>query len=330
VHSNFVDFVNKIEKQKSIIYTFSNSLEKISNLEKINHPKLGKVEQKDILNIKLSSIKGEDDLETCIDNFYIDNYKICIIQFTPYEGSYMDYIKYFIENKERNKNISNKYIIFIVYMLRISKSDLKDLNSKTKNEQISINKKILKETMTSLSGYYQIFIDNLNGNSDIGIEKIIDMDKIELFQTFIDCSNEISSTIFETMSYIKYNINSPYEQFKNIEYYNLLMKFIEEQTWLKYLISDCLFEQIKKSKQDDLICTMFKNKDLLRGDEIDIFSVIKLNIIKIFKDELSIFFFKAEKNQFFSTLLTNYLMDKNNINEKSLISYFPFLSLELS
>ena len=43
-----------------------------------------------------------------------------------------------------------------------------------------INKKELTETISLLSEYYQIFIDNLNGNESISSEKIIKLKGEEL------------------------------------------------------------------------------------------------------------------------------------------------------
>ena len=57
----------------------------------------------------------------------------------------MNYIKYFIENKEKEKKIESKKIyIFIVYMSRISIQELKDIDKKTIKEKEEFNQKILK------------------------------------------------------------------------------------------------------------------------------------------------------------------------------------------
>ena len=107
----------------------------------------------------------------------------------PYEGSLMNYLKYFIENKEKDlgdKNEPKKGFIFIVYMTRVMKKDLKEIEKRPLKEQIEIRKKIIDESLSHLSGYYQVFIDNLNGDENLKIEKIMNMNQNELFNALVN------------------------------------------------------------------------------------------------------------------------------------------------
>ena len=163
-HSNFANFLKTMDNYKNIIYTFSNILDKMKNIEGINNPLIEIIEEKNIKIIQINTIKSESDLERQLDDFFNDdNKKILVIKFLPYEGNIINYLKYFIDNKEKDyENKHKKVFIFIVYMEKVLKSELNQKENMTLKEQNAIEKKILNESLSNLSGYYQIFIDNLN------------------------------------------------------------------------------------------------------------------------------------------------------------------------
>ena len=75
-HSNFANFLKKLDNHKNAIYTFSNNLEPIKNIQNINIPKLGTtINEENISNIIISSIKNENELEKQLDDF-MNNDKI--------------------------------------------------------------------------------------------------------------------------------------------------------------------------------------------------------------------------------------------------------------
>ena len=91
-------------------------------------------------------------------------------------------------------------------MTRVMKKDLKEIEKRPLKEQIEIRKKIIDESLSHLSGYYQVFIDNLNGDENLKIEKIMNMNQNELFKALVNPDEELCSSIFHTISYMNYNI----------------------------------------------------------------------------------------------------------------------------
>ena len=323
-HTNFANFLKKVDINKNVVYTFSNSLENIINIKNIKNEKLGLINEENITNIKISSLNKENELEKLLDDFFNeDTYKICLIKFMPFEGDFMNYVRYLIENKEKNyKNKDQKYFIFIVYMTRVFKEEIKNLEKKNENEQIEIKKKYLNETLTYLSGYYQIFIDNLNGEDYLTIDKIIQMNKSDLFKNCLNTDDELRLNIFTSISYMKYTINGTYKELNKDNYVEKLIEFITNHKRLRFLINECLFREILVKKNEDIISKCFKEKNLFSGDEIDLLSLIKKYILKIYLSNLNLFFFKAEKAQFFSSLLTNEIDDglwKDENEDKTII-----------
>ena len=311
-HSNFADFLKQMDNYKNVIYTFSNSLETIKNIKDINNPLLDNINNENITFIKISSIKTENELEIKLDEFYNDDkHKICLIQFTPNEGDFMNYVKYLIDNKEKNyENIKlKKCFIFVVYMTRTIK-DSKNLDKKGKE----------LEALSNLSGYYQIFIDNLNGESNLRLEKIIEMDLINLLKTCVDLDKELISSIYDFTSYMKYEIFASYKGINKDNYISTLIDFISKNNNLISMLNESLFKAIMEDNEDnnqEPIGQIFRDKKILHGDETDLISPIKEHALKKYRSLLLLLFFKAEKDQFFSSLLTNDIERKKQKEEKN-------------
>ena len=311
-HENFLNFLEKIDNQKNIIYTFSGYLEEVfEESDVVNNIKVGKIIKENIKIIQLNSYNTEREFEAQIDN-YLDeeNLKVCIIKFLPYEGSFMEYIKYLIESKiGKKKSCENKIFIFIVYMSRIFIKEENEIENKTLKEKEEFNRKILKNTLSNLSGFYQIFIDNLNGDSRYKIGKILNMKRKDLFKIFVNPDEELSMSIFTSISYMKYNIVSPYKGLTEQNYVDKLIELISSNKRLRDLMNETIFSQSFKV-DEDIIPKIFKEKDSLTGEEIEILSIVKKYLSRIYTTQLSLMFFKAEKDQFFSTLLSNNLERK--------------------
>ena len=323
-HANFCKFLEKTKNQKNIIYTFSGYLEEIlEDNEIINNSIVGEINNKNIKIIQLNSVQSEREFETHIDEYLKeDQLKVCIIKFLPYEGSYMNYIKYSIENEiNKNKSYEKKLFVFIVYMSRIPNKELKEIEKKTPAEQKEFNKKILSETLSNLSGFNQIFIDNLNGDSKFKIEQLLKMNRTELFKALINPDEELMNNIFNSISYMQYNIAAPYKGLNGDNYVDNLSAFISNNKRLRNLINETIFKKSFEGNED-IIMKIFKDSKSFTGGEIEILSVIKNYLSSLYIKQLNLLFFKAEKDQFFSSLLSNNIEkkiwprknDKNEIN----------------
>ena len=311
-HTNFYKFLENVQNQKNIIYTFTGYLEDvIKDNDLIKNNLVGDIKKENIKIIQLNSIQSEREFEMYISEYLNDdNKKLCIIKFLPFEGSFMNYIKHFIESKISGiKPFENKLFIFIVYMTRISLKEISDLDKKTPKEKEIYNQKILTETLSNLSGFYQIFIDNLKGNPKFKFDQIVPMKKEDLFKTLLNPDEELSINIFKSISYLKYNISSSYKGLSKENYVEKLIEFISSNSRLRDLINKKIFTQLF-TKNEDIINKVFSDAKAFKGGEIEILSVIKTYLSKLYTTQLSLFYLKAEKDQFFSALLCN------NIDEK--------------
>ena len=69
-----------------------------------------------------------------------------------------------------------------------------------KKSKIILEKKILKETISHLSDYYQIFIDNLNGVGELRLESILELKGLKFFEKFLNFKNELKKNIYTSLS----------------------------------------------------------------------------------------------------------------------------------
>ena len=151
----------------------------------------------------------------------------------------------FIKEKEYN---DKKVFIFIVYIVRVLNRDLDKLDKLSLNKQKTIKSKILEETLSNLSGYYQIFIDNLNGNDKFKIEEIINKNSGEIINKCINEDEQIYLSLFKSISYMNYNIIYPDNNINKDNYCNKLLLFISKNNNLKKNINDCITKEIFSKK----------------------------------------------------------------------------------
>jgi len=230
---------------------------------------------------------------------------MCIIQFIPGYYNFLNYTKIMVENKEKEFN-KIKIFIFIVHIERTFKNELKDSKE--------TNNKSLKETISNLSNFSQIFIDNLNGKYSIPFKKIFKLKKEEIFEfilkqgfdKIIDNSLLIDNASNNSLDLINLNWNN-----------HKLLYFIKDNKEIKELI----FEYLKK-KLISMINKLFNIKKVKNNEDelekkfasekdIDMITIIKNYFIN--HRQFNDFFFKFE-NSFMSSLIAY----KKEINENDL------------
>jgi hypothetical protein len=233
-HNNLYKFIQTMKNRKNVIYTFTSIdeplLSNISNEENFETEMFGKINKENITDILISSLSAENELEAEIEKFYIEpNKKIFVLRFNPEETDIMNYIKFFIENQikeknydDENKNIK-KAIIFSVHMNRIFESDKKDPK---KAKYIERNE--LGELISHLSDFYQIFIDDLNGE-DISLIEIIGSKIEDLFRKCLKLDKEFMKNIYNAFSYFNYSFIMDVPLLKPEEYSVEVIKFLEKE-----------------------------------------------------------------------------------------------------
>ena len=307
-HSNLSNFLKKINNTKNVVYTFSKALTAFEDLNTIENEclKFEINKKEEIKIIKISELNSEIELENQITEFFKNNiYKMCIIQFIPGYYNFINYIKFFVENKEKEFN-KIKIFIFIVHIERTFKNELK-ISKETNNNS-------LRETISNLSNFSQIFIDNLNGKYSISFNIMFKLKKEEIFEFILNQGFEKITN----NSLLINNANNNSLHLINLNRNNhKLLSFIRDNKEIKELIFDYLKKKLNsmfnklfnikkvKNNEDEL------EKDFASKKDIDMITIIKNYFInhKQFHD----FIFKFE-NSFMSSLIDY----KKEINENVL------------
>ena len=332
-HHNLRKFLETTTQTKNIVYTFSNNLETIKNLENIENKNFeGKITtdniKENIKEIKISTFKSENDFEAEIDEFLEKKYKICIIKFNANEGNFINYVQFFIENKEKefsdekDNAKKNKIFVFIVYLSRIFETEKEDQLKRSKTNEKTLNKKILKETVSNLSGFYQIFIDNLNGNDKTNIDNIFlddldDNNKIKrnnIFEKYLDFKYEFSNNIYSILENWKLEIPFSYGDLNKETYTTSLIEYIDKNENIKEEFNKAVRKKLSEKGEKDLIKELFKQENIVKYNDRDINGIIYEYLLIEYSNYLSQFYYKAEKDNFFAALLSNEEDKKTNIS----------------
>ena len=310
-HSNLENFLKTIQKKKNIIYTFSKIFDTFNNLINIKNEILNfEINNSDNIKIiKIINLKSEKELENNIDNYLNEEkYKICIIQFTTEESKFINYIKFFIENKE--KECYSKIFIFIIHIERIISYNKKD------KEQL--DKKILKETISNLSDYYQIFIDNLNGDEQYSLKKFHGLTNNEAIKKLLNMNQSLEDKINMSINYFKYNISFSIGELNKNKYFNLLKQYINNNNKINDLINTN-FDNNFFNEYDSIEKLLFKTQKednennylIISENDIDMLSILKKYLFIEYQKQLKSYYFTLEENSFFSSMLS--------INQEELI-----------
>ena len=183
-----------------------------------------------------------------------------------------------------------------------------DKNNEKMKKYIKRNE--LGETISHLSDFYQIFIDNLHGKN-LSLIDIMKNKEIDLF--IKDLKDSFMINIYDAFSYFTYNFTMNVKGIDKDNYTLQVVKYLEKQKDLRESIINCVLNQ--KIIKKDIFYEFLKNKNITR-DDVEIISIVQRNLSELFLDDLSQFIFKSEKDHFLSTFIYNKLHNTNNQNEE--------------
>ena len=306
-HNNLYKFISTMKKKKNVVYTFTSIDEPLLSITKNFHTEMfGDINKDNISDILISSLRCENDLETELERFYLEpNKKIFILRFNPKETDIMNHINFFIENhvKEKNyegdKDDNKKAFIYSIHMNRIFNSDKDDIK---KEKYIERNE--LGEMISHLSDFYQIFIDDLNGEN-ISLKEIMNCRKEdELFQKCLNLKKEFLKNLYKAFSYFDYEFTMDIPILNQNNYSKYIIKYLKDDEQLVESIIKCILKQ--KTKERDIFNDILR-KNYLKREDVGMISVIQNYLSALFIEHLTQFVFKSEEDQFLSTFVFNKL-----------------------
>ena len=316
-HVNINKFLKKMKNMKNIIYTLGEILEN-DKIEDFENDKLGKIKIDNISEIKISKYTSENKFEESINDFFIDkNKKLCFIKFNFNERHFLNYVKFVIENKEKEfienndeKEISKKAFVFIVYLNRNFIDNNASQSTRDEENDNNLGSKY-DETISLTSEFYQIFIDDLYGDDNCTLKDILYLKGKELFKKAVG-NDRLDKDILQSLLFMDYSIPYEFNEIKKQNYVNKITDLIRSDNDMKNKINNIIFEEMGKDEQ--ILLKAFNKKNLVSTYDIDILSSIRRYLSEIYSHTLNNFYYRAEKDQFFSTLLSLEKPKENNQN----------------
>jgi len=324
-HKNLKSYLEKIDSNKHIIYTFSNILDSIfglkNEIKSIENIKYGKFSKEKTKIIFIEQINSEREIDDKIKDFYSKKqYNLCVFHYDIYDCIHLNHVNYLIENNENTLNdeeINSKVILFIIHLKR------RVLKNKNKVKK-QIHSEYLISHLTKLNHF---FIDNLNGK-EVNFKQVINSNNFELFSNsdLINLDEEFTKDFFHAFSLISYNIEINFSNIQKEEYIEKVCEFINNNNHLKKLIKNIIMNKIKTVK-NNIIMEIYSNYNF-EDTDVDFISVLVKYMKSIFNEKLIYTLIELEKYNILSTKLLcseemkNEIVD--NIYEEYIIKSIDF------
>ena len=323
---NFKELINSKnlfvegKNSKLIIYTFSKLLEPCIKSE-INTV-FGILNQNNISEKIINSIKNEIDLEGILDDYFKDEEKkFLILKFCEEDLNKMNQIKLKInqfeiekKNHERYKNIIiKKHFIFLICLTR----QKIDKNKSDKNKKLE-NKIMINDLISNIDEEYsQFFIDNLHGKKDSNITNIMAKTTSEYINNIFYGKTNLLKLFHRIFSYLTYEyknekkvekkdkkINEKKEEKNEDKYIEEIIYKLSKNEYLLNLIKEKIEKQFG-GNINEIINYIFIRGAFDKNDIEFIDIIYKVINDKVFH-LLFKFIFKSEKDHFLRPFLLNY------------------------
>ena len=184
-HTNIFKFLEKVENNKLMIYTFSPYYKDIfteSVLDEFNNPKYGIISKNNTVEITFNQNLSEKMLNYFFQLYYEkENYNLFIIHFRLRDSKYLKYIKYQLDEFHKtNKDNGKKIYLFIIHIEKNYNVEMKLNNEEQNNKSVENLEKYHSYLFSYLSEYQQITIDNLLEQRDISVTELFNKTNEEL------------------------------------------------------------------------------------------------------------------------------------------------------
>ena len=297
---NFMEFFKNIESRKNIIFTFSKITENLfENNQEIKN-KYGVFNNQSTSTEMIETIQCENDLIFLLKSFTNSkNKNLLAFKFAEKDLNKINSINYVISNFEKEyPKLKDKLLVFIIHKQRATK------NTNNKDNKDNAIKSDLIPFINE--EYYQIFIDNLQGQKNSILEIINNKDETAMAKEYINNSEFLDKKLYTVLNYFKYNILFETENLNTKNFTLHCAEKILNNEKLKELFLNNLQKQGKAIQ--DLIKNIFTT-DIDEINDVDFFEIINSKLSVYFcRYLLNILNYSIEKD-ILCPLLNNDSMD---------------------
>ena len=321
-YNNFEAFFKNMQSKKNVIYTFSKMTANVFEEKKIFKNKFGEFSKQTAVIIE--TIKSEAELLLVLKSFSFNNNKnILVVKFGENDLDKINSINHAINTyAQENKKLLNKHILFIVHKKRQNRIDKKSLKNKNKIN-IENKKEIIPDLIPFTNDEFnQIFIDNLKGNENSDLFKIISPQNAQLSKDYIQKSNLVENKIYSVLNCIKFEVLNETKQANNANYLGYLAEKIIGNESIKSYIYKNLEKQ--ENNMSDIINDIYIS-GYIEVNDIDFFEVINSKIGNYLFLSLLKLMYQGLKDNILSQILEGNNFDlfmKNEFFRNIILNYF--------
>ena len=327
--NNFSQFLEKMKKDKNVIYTFS-------NIYDIFIPEDKNLKYKEVI---VENINSENKVQDEMSKFYEEKTQYLIFRFVEKDLNKMNHLSYLVnnfetkykqQNDEETNNTSNddeniintslaqnktKKIIFIVHLSRKNVQQNK-ISGKNKNK----NSFFTEELISNLDDTYdKYFIDNLRSERNDFVNILDIKSPTELVTSIINSDKFLDKNLTTIISYFDYNFLNKFDNITLKDYTDLILtrlilkKENKNEKFLRKLLVDIT---LKNMNQTNMIPKVYTSK-VFQNTDVDFFQVLETYMNSELSNKLLSVFNLIEKRGLFSCFLVK---EKNkNVTENELI-----------
>ena len=184
-HTNIFKFLENVENNKLMVYTFSPYYKDIfteNTLTEVKNIKYGIISKENTVEITFNQKLSEKMLNYFFQLYYEkENYNLFIIHFRLRDSKYLKYIKYQLDEYHKtNKEIEKKIYMFIIHCEKNYEIDNNKHNEDPNNKSVENLEKYHSYLFSYISEYQQITIDNLLEQRDISVTQLFNKTNEEL------------------------------------------------------------------------------------------------------------------------------------------------------
>ena len=322
--NNFSQLLEKMKKDKNVIYTFS-------NIYDIYIPEEKNLKYKEVI---VENINSENKVQDEMSKFYEENTQYLIFRFVEKDLNKMNHLSYLVNNfetkykqqdDEETNNTSNdeeniistrttrkrtkKIIIFLIHLTR---------KNKVPNKSFGKNKKIkssfyTEELISNLDDTYdKYFIDNLRSERNDFINILDIKSPTELVSSIIDFDKFLDKNLNNVISYFNYNFMNKFDKISLKDYTDLILSKLilkKNNKNVKFLRDLIVKTILNNLNQSNMIPKVYTSK-VFQNTDVDFFQVLETYMNSELSTKLLSVIHIFEKRGLFSC----FLISKNNKN----------------
>ena len=298
-HTNIYKFLENVDKNKLIIYTFSPYYKDIfteANKIEINNRKFGTISKdttsENQFNQKLS--------ETMLNYFFQlyeeqPSYNLFIMHFRLRDTKYLKYVKYQLDEFHKVKKENEKKIyLFIIHIEKNYENDNKGNKEEQNNKSVENLERYHSHFFSYLSEYQQITIDNLLEQREISVTDLFNKTNEELM---------VIKELFDINFIIKKEFSRQITQMPLFQNKNSILENLDNLSENGTL--ECIINKIQNSikNSDNILRRILVNYSSLKEKDFDFISYFVERIVLLISDNVEKLIKELGKNGYLVSCL---------------------------